>query len=78
MPFTRDSSFCRKVLNHMGKTPKECEGTGVDRQDDNYDDDDDDDDGAMTKYYCPCRSILSTPMYSKNLLVRFKGGRTVG
>lgn len=30
----------------MGKTPKECEGTGVDRQHDIDDfDDDDDDDG---------------------------------
>lgn len=34
-----------KVLNHMGETPRQCEGTGVDRQPDaaNFDDDDDDD-----------------------------------
>ncbi|CAM9732424.1 unnamed protein product [Ectocarpus sp. 12 AP-2014] len=34
-----------EVLNHMGETPRQCEGTGVDRQPDgeNFDDDDDDD-----------------------------------
>lgn len=38
----------------MGKAPKQCEGTGVDRQDDeeNDGDDDNDDDGATIKHRC--------------------------
>ena len=30
-----------KVCNHMGKTPRECEGTGVDRQDEEVNDEGD-------------------------------------
>lgn len=36
-----------KILNYMGKTPKQCEGTGVDRQQDEDDFEDDDEDGGF-------------------------------
>lgn len=48
-----------KILNHMGKTPRECEGTGVDRQEDMEDFDDDDGETSLYRLY-PHSMPLST------------------
>lgn len=40
-----------KICNHMGKTPRECEGTGVDRQDEESDDDHEDSKKTMNSCF---------------------------